>query len=542
MHARTRASLPLLLAALAAACAPAGGPAATTPSPAPTAVASAGATAAPSPAPSAAPTAAPSAPATPGTPPATTGTTIAGLVTDLAGAPVPGVRVTARELGLAGEPRTGGFVGEGTTGADGRYAIPGAPAAVDLEVVARRAGWTPRRLVGSVAGATHALDFGGTGAGAARFLADRPEITSTTPLNGARLANQARLAYVLTLSEPLDEANRQRFAAAVRLQAASREAGGGEDLGLHEDVYPFERLAKAFAGWEIAQGTAFDALVGRARVDWSDDGLVATLAFDAPLLAHESRDARYQVVLAAGAEPIRDADGHTLGTGPDGALDTWPAEGGLVLGAFHDPNGRLEAIADLADEAAARWAATHASYAGFRLAADGAPPKLVEVRVEDGDGDTRVLLTFDEPLVAYDGTEAGVVGAGTGQAAADLEGLTFAVGERGDLAGVRLDGDPAAVIDPRAHSTFGEDADRNREFGFDPAAFAASAAGEPDGTITLEVDERDATTLVLTIHGRGGFFDDELEEIEARAEGPADPAGNARDEDDADADVVTGDI
>ncbi len=535
MHARTFSFLPLLAALLAVACAPAGGP-----PPAP---------AAPAPSPSAQPAATPSAVATPAatpTPaPAATATAepiatdIDGTVYDLAGQPVAGVRVTVRALGA-----TPSFTGEATTDAAGRYAIAQAPPAVDLEVQAQRAGWTPRRRLASVAGARQAIDFGGDEVTAAAFfLSPHPEITATEPLNGALYADPSRLTFSLTLSEPLDAANRERFEAALRLMPANREAGGGEDLALNEDVYPLERLAKALGRYVIADGTAFRPLsAARAQVMWSADGRRATFTFNAPLLEHRTRAARYQVVLAAGAEPIRDAEGLTLGTGPAGVLNSWPQAGGLVLGAFHSLDNRLRAIAGIADGPAARWAATHDNHAGFRLDNDGAAPRLLAARVQVQEGDTHLRLSFDEPLIAYDGTDEGLVATGTGQLAADLAGITFAVGERDDLADVRLDGELSGsevVIDPRATATFGAEGERRREVGFAAGAFALSAAGEPDGTVTLALDERDPFTLVLTIHGRDDFFAEALREIKVRVEGLADPVGNARDEDEADDDVVT---
>ena len=62
---------------------------------------------------------------------------------------------------------------------------------------------------------------------------------------------------------------------------------------------------------------AMYGLVARA-VRWSADGLTASLDFDAPLVASQSDEAKYQVVLVSDGTRIVDGEGNQLGT--DGAV------------------------------------------------------------------------------------------------------------------------------------------------------------------------------------------------------------------------------
>lgn len=535
----TRRLIPVLALALAA-CAPA--PVAP-PSVAPSA------SAAPSVAPSTttAPSTAPSAIATPATPaaspstpstPATgVGGTLRGQAFDIDGQPLAGVAVQVRSLDLSAP-----YDQAATTDATGAWSVAGVPIGAQVEARATKAGWTPRVVLGGVGQERIAvLDFGGpAGRFAGAFMSPYPEIAATSPLADAEIPAGADLAYQVTLSEPLDAANRQRFEEALAILPADTIAAGGagsagaDDLRDTEDNYPLARAINGLAPYAIAAGTSFRAEPGRrARVEWSADGLTATLRFGATLIASRGGNARYQAVLRAGAEPIRDAEGLPLGTGPTGALGSWPAAGGLVLAAFRTRDLALPTIDELTNGSpAARWAATHDNLAGFTLAQDDTTPRLVEVRVDETSSDTRLLLTFDESLAAYDGTDGGRLGAGTGQAAAHLGQVTFAVGDRRALEALDLEGaedGDARVLDPRILTSFGAaDADRANELVFDTGAYRASAVGAPDGAVTLEVDAADARTLAITLHGRRRFFDRDLAAIRVRVEGVADPAGNDR--------------
>ena len=528
MRPLSRASL--LTALLTLACTPTGGPPAPAPSPTPSAAASPG--------PSPTPTPGAASP-TPGAVPTPPGVALVGQVLDQAGRPIAGAQVSARAVGEA-ESLAGAV-----TDAAGRYELSGLPLVVDLTIEASSDGKTPRRQVVALVADRKALDFGGPQA-PAFFLSPHPEINATEPRPGTHLADPARLVYALSLSEALDAENRRRFEQAVRVLPASSEAGGGDDLALLAGRYPLARSVLGLGNYLIGPASTFLDGGARPQVSWSADGRVATLRFAAPLLRHRSRSARYQVVLEAGEQPIRDAEGLTLGTGPSGALGSWPAPGELVLGAFWAPEAwpaPLTGLAEHSDEA--RWAATHAHQAAFTVAEDRLEPRLLEVELDERAGDTQLRLTFDEPLAAFDGSLDGARGAGTGLVAGDLGGISFAVGEREALQTTRLDGEREGdelLLDPRAATSFGADDERGREVFFEPGAFATSASGAADGTITLAPDGLDPAVLVLTIHGREAFFSRELREIAVRVQGLADPAGNRRGENLADENVVKGNL
>jgi hypothetical protein len=280
----------------------------------------------------------------------------------------------------------------------------------------------------------------------------------------------------------------------------------------------------------------------RARVVWEPDGRAATLTFGGPLPTAGTRG-RYQVLLVSDGRPLVDEAGRALGTGPGGtATGGWEA-GHVVLGAFQAPDPDLAAVTGLeAGSRDARWAGTHDAALGFWVPGDTRPPRLVGVEVEEAGSDTSLRLTFDEPLVAFDGSEDGKRGAGTGQLAADLEGLAFLVAERGKLRPDALrDGraDEAVAVDPRAVATFGATGERNTAFRFAPAAFVPVGTPAPVGSVRLEPDADDPAVLRLTIVGRTAFFAPAIEGLAARVEGLQDPAGNRRRASLADGDVAT---
>jgi hypothetical protein len=216
----------------------------------------------------------------------------------------------------------------------------------------------------------------------------------------------------------------------------------------------------------------------------------------------------------------------------------------VVLGAILAPDPDLEAVTGLAAGSAdARWAGTHDAAVGFWAPRDTAPPGLVAVEVEEAGSDTRLRLTFDEPLVAFDGSDAGLRGPGTGLQAADLAGIAFAVAERGKLRPEALRDDraeEAVEVDPRVTTRLGSSGERNQALRFLPAAFVPEGDPAPAGSVRLAPDPTDPATLLLTLVGRAGFFDPALEAIALRVEGLGDPAGNRRRAALADDNIVTG--
>jgi hypothetical protein len=461
-------------------------------------------------------------------------------VRDLAGAPLTGVTVTARSL-----EATTAFEAAARTGADGRWKLDGLPpAGTMLEVWARGPGLTARRQVTTVGTGATALTFGGTGAGAAYFLSDRPEVTAVEPVPDGELG-AAAVRLRLALSHALTPESQARFTAALRLMPANDAAArGSTDLSRRPRSHPAALRPEGLGAWALQDDSRLTRRSSvRARVSWEADGQAATLTFGGALPTGSARG-RYQLLLVSDGRPLVDRAGRALGTGPGGEAASALEPGQVLLGAFLAPDPDLAAVTGLpAGSADARWAGTHDAALGFWVPRDDAPPDMVAFEIEEAGSDTRLRLTFDEPLVAFDGSDEGRRGPGTGLAAADLGGLTFLVAERGTLRPDALRegrAEEATVVDPRVTTRFGGSAERNTAFTFDPAAFVPAGDPAPAGSVRLEPDPSDPTVLLLTLVGRAGFLDPAIEAVAARAEGLGDPAGNRRRTALADANVVTG--
>jgi hypothetical protein len=144
-------------------------------------------------------------------------------------------------------------------------------------------------------------------------------------------------------------------------------------------------------------------------------------------------------------------------------------------------------------------------------------------------------------MVAFDGTNGGYANA----ALFDLANYTFAVGEKAsDLAGVELDGSlpgSAPLADPLADASFGgSSTQQEREFKLTGGDLDADGADL--GDITVKADPRDPKKVFITLVGRKGWFDADLNAIKARVEGVADPAGNAINDTAANRDIAAGDL
>jgi hypothetical protein len=504
-----------LLTALLAACAP-------VPAPAPVA------TATPTPAPSAsAASATPVASATP-----TAAVALTGVIYDIDGAPVEAASVHVRSLDAS-------IPFEATVGATaGRFVLDKVPPFVNLEVEASKPGWTTRKRVTSYGNAPVTVDFGApgpdlAGPGAAFFLSDRPEITSTTPIYDGTPADPNVVRYAMAFSTPLDAANQALVTQALRILALDTDttvgtiadpAASAEELGFPQDLN-----ATDLGRFTVKAGTTFTrATRGAAGVTWNAEGTVATFGFDAPLLASRTLEARYLVVLAAGPQPIVDTRGRQLGTSTTGSFTAWPAVGKVVPNVFQAADLRTGPVTGLApDSREARWANTHDAARRFRMPRDTQPPRITSVAASDQDLDELIAVTFDEPLAAYDGSKDGRLGAGTSSSTANVGGFSFAVGQRlNDLAGFVLNGKNPDVIDPRTVTTFGKEGDRRREVRFADAAIVTTRAAAPTGSVYMELDQDDPHRLLITIVGRRRFFDPTCTELAVRFQGPGDPAGN----------------
>lgn len=467
---------------------------------------------------------------------------VSGMVYGADGAALSGVVVRARSL--AAEAPYEAEVKTDT----GSYVLNDVPSGANLEITATRDGWTSRRRVGAFDGTTedgNHFDFGarpGTETTAAAFhLSPFPEVVGTTPATGGEEVDGSKVKIRLELSEGLDAENRARFAKALRLLPANDAANGGAagtttDLtGGEDDGFPRAVTVDgnaAVAPYALRAGSTFmNDPTRAASVTWDGEGRTALLSFDAPLLTASEEACAYQLGLVSGGEDqrIRDGDGNQLGTSAAGSQTAYPAAGDLVLGVFKARRLRLNDVPGLdAGSRAARWAATHDDVVRFEVAKDEQAPSLLGVRAVYIGDETRLELSFDEPMGAFNGTTGAFIAPSMGDSADDLANFSFAVDESADeLADRELDGEDDAVeVDPRAVATWGGDGQRRKEFRFAAGAFAATRAGAATGSVVVEIDDRDPRKVWVAVVGKPRFFHPSAAAIRARVEGIADPAGN----------------
>ena len=560
--------------------APASASPSTAASAAPASVApSASASAAASAAPSTAPTVQASAP-----PPSPGTLVVSGTVYDEEGATLDGAIVSIQSLDAAVP-----YAATATTAA-GMWVINNVPEGANVLIVASKDGFTTRRRVGSfqaqAAGTRNVVNFGAAGghaeagdddpAGEAYFISDYPEIVSTTPADGAMVANASQLYYTLTFSEPLPEASRDNVEDALRLWPANAEAAGGAAatslLGRGDDAFEGDTVSGAVPGdgrvaagnvpYVVEEGASFlGSGATRAAVSWNAEGTEATLAFDAPLIADDADDAAYQVglVLPDVDAAIEDADGNMLGTGPAGTLDDLAGVGAgqLLRNVFKEEDLAIADDNDTAQVGDRNWSATHVAVRGFDVAPDEDAPRLVAVDVNEFGVDTRITLSFDEPMAAFDGSRKGHTGPGTAGPTTDfVTNYTFALGANiGDLDAAVLDGTATVIATVAGAATGGE---RDVSAAADLLQGAPDLAGDelsfapgcvvahPDdftqpGQVAIEVDPDDPRTVYLWINDKPGFLAG-VDVIAVRAGGVSDPAGNAITDVDADADVATANL
>lgn len=515
----------------------------TTPTPSPTA------TAPTSPSPTGQPSAEPTEPgATPTTTPSATpleNTTIRGTVYDLDGARVDGAKVTVKSLNPSSPFESTVDVINGT------YVVNSVPAGVQLEVTASKDGWTSRSRVETLLPLTasdepNVVNFGGVqGAttgdteGRAYFISKYPEIAMVEPAEDASNVDPSTLTVKLTLSEPLNTTNQRRFEDAIRVLPANSfavPAGNASNTPTDlEDVATTAALVSGYA-YSIAENSTF---LGdddtRATVEWSEEGKVATLTFNAPLLAAEDDAAKYQIVMTSPGAVIEDADGNDFGVF-NGSFGGYANATNTILGGVFKETD-LAAPSSVAN-GVPLWLATHTAASTFEVAEDDTTPTLTGVTVTELTGSTRITFTFNEPIAAFGGGNNAAygetwMGATNITTASVLDNFTFAVGESAsDLDDVELDGDSPATYAVDNASGVGNDAgEREREFYFVPGG----------STISLGVNPDDAKQLRMTL-GQANVFANQVNAIKARVEGVEDPAGNAITDTQADANVVTGSI
>jgi hypothetical protein len=161
-------------------------------------------------------------------PPSGKTTIVSGTVYDETGATVDGAVIKVNSLDTS-VPYTAT-----TTTSQGSWVVNSVPEGANVEIIATKDGWTSRRRVGSFqtqANVKNIVDFGGNSdaAGIAYFVSKFPEIASVDPGYDANNVDNTTVSYKLTLSEPLDATNQNRFANAIRLFPANSYAAPDND-------------------------------------------------------------------------------------------------------------------------------------------------------------------------------------------------------------------------------------------------------------------------------------------------------------------------
>lgn len=285
-----------------------------------------------------------------------------------------------------------------TKSSRGSYVFNHIPGNAWIRLSASRPGFAPRsfiRLHPLVSGPSAPVDFGpapdpqATWPNVAMALTPQPEVSQVTLLDGAK-------GVRIQLSEALDEANRARFFAALRLlpaneAAASGATGDAKARDLTE--LPPPPLLGAQTSWpyawrpdpkatgpnlvpwpwtpnEAQRDAGASEATARGQLLWNAAGDVATWSWGAlPPGAGEAR-AKHQLALVAGPQGIQDPDGFPMGTGASGSLTAEPAPGQLLHLAFWKEAAASAPPLPWPQDAASRWAWVHRSAMPLRLSAD----------------------------------------------------------------------------------------------------------------------------------------------------------------------------
>ena len=478
----------------------------------------------------------------------------------------------------------------------GSWVVNNVPEGANVEIVASKDGWTSRRRVGSfqqqATGRRNVINFGAAGGsagtndddatGEAYFISDYPEITATTPVHEATGVEANTVSYKLTFSEPLSVDSRANFDDVFHILPANRYAANsttgfvtneatldfdrGEDnlsndgIGATADTLAeFVDLGGVTGGadtYSLGEGDTFlGSSSNRMRGTWNEAGTEVTYTLNAGLLTDDNNAAKYQAVLVVdnAADELRDMNNKNLGTNKDGGHTSFEAAGGFIYNAFKeldlsaDHEQKNSASAAIA-KGLANWASTHSTVSTFELIEDDTDPVLTAVDVTDEDNDLRIAMTFSEPMAAYGGNGAGI----THASVTTTTNYTFMLGEKtGDIKDDQLD-DVARSLGVTAGAAVYDDTlkieaatqvngyGKEFDFGTTPKATARVEAGlSADGgaaDIFIEVDKDDPKVVLFWIeNGKDAFSN--VDELGVRAEGVADPAGNAIRDQEADTQV-----
>lgn len=466
----------------------------------------------PSAAPTAAPTTTPSDAATP-SPVASKSplesTTVRGNVYDEAGSLLNASKVRIESLNPSNPFDTTVDV------VSGAYVANNVPAGVQLRLTATKDGYTPRVRVETLlplsSSQSQTVNFGSTSgsntntsayenntdAGKAYFLSDTPEVASVEPADKATGVDPTKVSLKLTLSEPLESDQRTAFGRAIRLTniADNTATNQFEDSVLAADTLPGTTTADADEAIVGVGSTFNDDANNPVSVTWDAEGKVATLAFNAPVqTSDDSKGVRYFVYLASSASSVTDADG----------------------------NGFVQASAFRVGE-------ENRAYSYYNVASDSTKPTLESVSVDTVGSNSRLVLTFSEPLAAYKGTLTS-----TGNATVSTQ-LTATTDVRlslaknvGDLAtdSELNDADGAAAsaddFDALANAAAAVDGSAYNLSGFTLDANADRAVGE------YYFNSTNPKIVYFTLNGKVAST---IANVKVWVgEGVKDPAGNAADE------------
>lgn len=368
-------------------------------------------------------------------------TTLRGQVFDEKGALITsGARVTAKSLNPSNPFEQTVDV------LNGAYVFNEIPAGVQLELKAFRDNYTNRTRVETLLPLSSAqsqiVNFGGRRVdtdiiGPAYFLSDYPEVESVTPAHEATNVDSDKISVVLTLSEPLSETNRRRFAEALRVGYVptrgytdgvnDSQIGGTVDTDTSTE-FDADDIARSTLSRSTPIGaglggdpTLSDADVTAMRyhdparlglqflgdsansssVTWDAEGKVATFTYNVPFVTSNADESRYQVYL------ISDTNGSVILDGQNKGLGGAPAaEFKWVTGTYGNTQPIVKAfksnrlaISKQEHEAtgAKAWDHTHLNGVIFSVARDEAQPQVASVSVV---GNNRLDITFSEPMVS----------------------------------------------------------------------------------------------------------------------------------------------
>jgi hypothetical protein len=437
----------------------------------------------------------------------------------------------------------------------GSYVLNGVPEDINLEVLVTKQGHTTRRRVHTLSrtatGKRNILNFGGKttveddAKGPAYFISDYPEVASVSLSEAKDGVDPAALTFSVVLSEALDADSREAFERAftivpaspltavdetgaptgfVDVVAAEIAAEGADSVALTQvDIGDF--------GYSLKKDDAFlGSYTNRLRVSWNAEGTEAKFTFSGNLKSSTESGARYQAALFYVGEDIEDAKGNVLGTYATGSFSS-PAVGDVLCNVFKSPELTYDGAPGEA------WAQTHTSAIGFAVERDDADPKLTGVNVVEDGADTRIELTFSEPMGAYVGSGRAFVDSRV----SDLKNFSFMVGrERGSLRAEELYGSGETVVVDQIDRMKSQIRERS-EFVFardTGGAVGGNTAISPPVSVAVEVDPDAPAIVNVLLRGCAGLFAD-FRQIKARASGVADPAGRVISTREADENLVS---